>query len=77
MVHPLLLFSHACVTRTSSQKHLGIIHYSHLKFDDYLKMVSGEISRTIGILHKLQNLLPIAAPITIYETFIIFNLGSW
>ena len=33
-------------------------------------MVSGKVSRTIGILRKLQNFLPSAALITIYKAFI-------
>ena len=33
-------------------------------------MVSGKISKTIGLLLKLQNLLPRAALITIYKAFI-------
>ena len=33
-VHPPLLFNNASVTRTSSQKHLGIIFDNQLKFDD-------------------------------------------
>ena len=33
-VHPPLLFNNASVTRTSSQKHLGIILDNQLKFDD-------------------------------------------
>ena len=32
-------------------------------------MVSGKINKTIGLLRKLQNLLPGAAVITIYEAF--------
>ena len=33
-------------------------------------MVSGKISKTVGLLHKLQNFLPKAALITIYKAFI-------
>ena len=33
-------------------------------------MVSGKISKTIGLLRKLQNFLPKAALITIYKAFI-------
>ena len=47
-VHPPLLFNNASVTRTSSQKHVGIILDNQLKFDDH-------ISKTIGLLHKLHN----------------------
>ena len=69
-VHPLLLFNNASVTRTSSQKHLGIILDNQLKFEDHLKIVSGKISKTIRLLRRLQNFLPRAALITIYKAFI-------
>ena len=69
-VHPLLLFNNAIVTRTSSQKHLGIILDNQLKFEDHLKIVSGKISKTIRLLRRLQNFLPRAALITIYKAFI-------
>ena len=69
-VHPPLLFNNASVTRISSQKHLGIILDNQLKFDDHIKMVFRKISKTIGLLRKLHNLLPRAALITIYKAFI-------
>ena len=49
---------------------MGIILDTQLKFDDHLKMVSAEISKTIGLLCKLQNLLPRVALITIYKAFV-------
>ena len=66
-VHPPLLFNNASVTRTSSQKHLGIIIDSQLKFDDHLKIMSRKISETIGLFRQLQIFLPRAALITIYK----------
>ena len=63
-VHPPLLFNNASVTRTSSHKHLGIILDNQLKFDDHIKIMSGKISKTIGLLRKLQNFLPRVALIT-------------
>ena len=38
-VLPPFLFNNASVTRTSSQKHLGIILDNQLKFDNHIKMV--------------------------------------
>ena len=38
-----------------------------LVFDEYLKMVSLKISKTLGLLRKMQNLLPRSALITIYK----------
>ena len=47
---------------------------NQLKFEDHLKMVSGKISKTIGFLRILQNLLPRAALITIYKAFMRSHL---
>ena len=60
--------------RIFSPKHLGIILDNQLKFEDHLKMVSGKISKTIGFLPRLRNLLPRAALITIYKAFMRSHL---
>ena len=43
---------------------------SKLIFDEDLKMVSLKISKTLGLLRKLNNLLPRSALITIYKVFV-------
>ena len=48
-VPPPLLFNNASVTRTPSQKHLGIILDNQLKFDNHMKMMFRKISKTIGL----------------------------
>ena len=73
-VLPPFLFNNASVTRTSSQKHLGIILDNKLKFDDHIKMVFRKISKTVGLLRKLHNFLPRAALIAIYKGFIRLHL---
>ena len=54
-VYPTLLLNNVNVTWTSHPKILVIILDTQLKFDDHLKMVSGKISKTVGLLCKLQN----------------------
>ena len=49
---------------------MEVILDTQLKFEDHLKMVSGKASKFLGILLKLQNVLPSAALITIYKAFI-------
>ena len=56
--HPPLVFNNTNVSQSSSQKHLGVILDSKLIFDEHLKMVSLKISKTLGLLRKLHNLLP-------------------
>ena len=47
-----------------------VILDSKLIFDEDLKMVSLKISKTLGLLRKLNNLLPRSALITIYKVFV-------
>ena len=65
-----MLLNNASITRTSSQKHLEITLDNRLKIDDVLKMMSGKISKTIGLLRKLQIFLLRYVLITIYKAFI-------
>ena len=44
-VHLPLLSDNASVSRTSSQKHLGIILDNQLKFEDLIKMVSRKLEK--------------------------------
>ena len=64
--HPPLVFNNTNVSQSSSQKHLGVILDSKLIFDKHLKMASLKISKTLGLLRKLHNLLPRSALITIH-----------
>ena len=48
----------------------GIILDSKLTFKSHITMVTTKINKTIGILRKLQNLLPRSALITIYKAFV-------
>ena len=41
-----------------------------LTFENHLKMMTTKINKTIGLLRKLQNLLPKTALITIYKAFV-------
>ena len=68
--HPLLVFNNTNVSQSSSQKHLGVMLDSKLIFDEHLKMASLKISKTLGLLRKLHNLLPRSALITIYKAFV-------
>ena len=68
--HPPLVFNNNSVSQSSSRKHLGVILDSKLIFDEHQKMISLKISKTLGLLRKLHNLLPRSALITIYKTFV-------
>ena len=69
--HPCLRFSNNNVSQASSQKHLGLTLDNRLTFDEHLTNVSNKISKTIGLLRKLQSILPRPALLyTIYKCFI-------
>ena len=41
-----------------------------LKFEEHLNKVDSNVNKTIGIIRKLQNVLPRSALLTIYKSFI-------
>ena len=73
--HPPLRFNNNNVSQVSSQKRLGLTFDNRLTFDEHLTNVSNKISKTIGLLRRLQNILPRPALRTIYECFIRLHLG--
>ena len=66
---PPLRLNNNNVSQASSQKHLGLTLDNRLTFDEHLTNVSNKISKTIGLLRKLQNILPRPALLTIYKCF--------
>ena len=55
---------------TNSQKYLGVVLDNSLSFEDHLKIILNKVNKTIGLLRKLQNILPRSALLTIYNSFI-------
>ena len=62
--HPDLMFNDSIVNVTSIHKHLGMIFDSKLSFHEK-KSVLKKISKTVGLLRKLQGILPRTSLITI------------
>ena len=56
-VHPNLTFNNSQVSQTESQKHLGLILDNKLNFNKHLKGVLDKISKTMGLIRKLQPIL--------------------
>ena len=69
MPHLALVSNNANFYQCKFQKHLGIVLDSSLTFEKHYKMKSSKTNRTIGLLRKLQNLLPREALITMYKVF--------
>ena len=69
--HPPLCFNNNNnVSQASSQKHLGLTLDNRLTFDKHLTNVSNKIGKAIGLLQKLQNILPRPTLLTISKCFI-------
>ena len=68
--HPPLFFNENIIPKTTHQKDLEIFLDSKLNFSEHLKTIFQKTNKTIGLLWKLQTLLPRAPLITIYKSFI-------
>ena len=69
-IHPKIFSNNIPVSKTNSQKHLGLHLDSKLSFDIHIKTVLTKVNRTIGLLQKFQQVLPRPSLITIYKAFI-------
>ena len=56
--HLPLTFNNMPVAQTSFQKHLGMQLHKKLNFEEHLSKVESKVNKTIGIIRKLQNVLP-------------------
>ena len=68
-----LFFNENVVLQTIFQKHLRMFLDSKLNFCEHLKTIFQKTNKTIGLLRKLQNLLPKAPLKTIYKSFIVYQ----
>ena len=68
--HPLLLFNNSNIQQVSSQKHLGIHLDDVLTSKHHINEKINKTNKGIGIIRKLNNILPCSALLTIYRSFI-------
>ena len=68
--HPKFFFNNSDISQRNSQKHLGVILDSKLTFHDHLDIEFNKARKTIGLLRKLNNILPRAALVTIFKAFV-------
>ena len=67
-LHPT--FNNNNVRETDSQKNLHVALDNRLSFEDHLKMILNKVNKTIGLLHKLHNILPRSVLLTIHKSLI-------
>ena len=68
--HPSFYFNTNLIEQVSSQKHLGMILDTKLNFQEHIKDIPTKVNKTIGLLRKLQNILPRGSSLTIFKTFV-------
>ena len=68
--HPFLTLNSTSVTQSEIQKHLGMFLDSKLDFKEQIQNVLNKVSKTLGLLRKLQKILPKPPLIRIYRSFI-------
>ena len=68
--HPELIFNNIPVNQTSYQKLLGMFLDSKLNFGEHLKYITSKVNNSIGLLHRLQLILPRRLLLTVYKPFI-------
>ena len=72
--HSSLNFNNTVVIQSTTHKHVGMILDTKLDFQEHLKDQLSKISKTIGLLRKLQKLLTRPILLTIYKSFIRLHL---
>ena len=68
--HPNLIFNDSVVNKVSCQKHLGLLLDHKLDFNEHLKIVTSKVSKGVGLLRKLNRILPRSSLLTIYKSFV-------
>ena len=56
--HLPIYFNSNPIEQVSSKKHLGLILDTKLNFQEHIKNILTKVNKTIGLLQKLQNILP-------------------
>ena len=70
VVRPPISFNNKPVQQVSSQKHLGVILDTSLTFDEHIRVITSKVSKSIGLLQKLNYRLARSSLITIYKSFV-------
>ena len=72
--HPPLLFNNSTIQQILFQKHLGMHPDEELTFKYHINEKINKANKGIGIIYKLNNILPRSTLLTIYRSFIWSHL---
>ena len=70
----MLCFNNSIFSQTPYQKHFGIFLDVLGMFEEYLKVISIKVNKTIGLLRKLRKYLSRPVLITMYKAFVRPNI---
>ena len=63
-------FNDNLVHQVQLQKHLGLFLDPKLSFDEHIQCILIKTRKTIGLIRKLQPIIPRSALLTIYKSFL-------
>ena len=67
--HLSIYFNNNPIEQVSSQKHLGMILDTKLNLQEHIESILTKVNKTIGLLQKLQNILPRGSLLAIIKSF--------
>ena len=75
--HPLPFFINSLfeIKLSSNQKHLGLTLDSKLSFNEHINDNIHQANKGVGLLRKLQTILPRSSVLTIYKSYIRLLFG--
>ena len=68
--YPSLNFNNNPIHQVQLQKHLGLFLDPKLSFDEHIQCILIKTRKIIGLIRKLQPIIPRAALLTIYKSFL-------
>lgn len=78
---PLINIGPGRIHETSCTKFLGVLFDRHLTFKEHISYISRKLSKSIGVIYKLNNFLPIAVLKSLYMTlvhpYLTYAIEAW
>ena len=68
--HLSIYFNNNPIEQVTSQNHLGMLFDTKLNFQKHVKNILTKVNKTIGLLRKLQNILPRGSLLAIFKSFV-------
>ena len=78
ITYPNLYLKNLSIAKTASQKHFGLNLDTRLSFSDHINEKIGKAIKVVGLLHRLQSILPRSSLLPIYMSFVrpILDYGN-